>query len=622
MQSYFLAAAKGREKSLRGAQIPFEPFQVGTQKGLVFDGIHLPGVLGALHSVVEHDEKSPYDGIRILHLKRVRNDVATPVVPVTAEITAQWSRHAGEEQRRALTDIVREFNTCFGVREISIFDNGEGGSPQKHPCLQEGKLCINFWCTPHNGELIRNQSVTKLWGHEISSHFGLWNIWPPSGEGIIIKDDAGTDVAEVVGNNIYVLYPITDSRVITAPQILRKILEEALVLRDPAKLAEQQRQYAEKLLAEVRANPVVVKCWRTSESLREKFSAVAKDFVQAFGEKQILIYDYYGKEEKSDPVTDGRVHIRIWSSAEELSADGYTQPTLFGAPLKWDDRKKIIKPSGNGGVLLTDDEGNQVGKVMGDTIYIHYPLTDSYANLKWDGKGPEALFRRILEEVVYQKTATEKQKAARARAIAEKYRARSREMYVVACNGRSDRMLIQSRKIIDKNPGKVREYQQAIVKLIHESQDAERALRQIEGSRAEAATAYAQEFDRLFEVPKIRNVQVNDSVVKVFTDTLYCVDPRTEKRHEIGAFLIEMNLDGTIHWFNLSRKVDGYERGMHAPHIFANGTACLGNMAEVIPELVANYEFAALAMVCIQFVESVNVDDAGGKYINKWPVAV
>ena len=60
---------------------------------------------------------------------------------------------------------------------------------------------------------------------------------------------------------------------------------------------------------------------------------------------------------------------------------------------------------------------------------------------------------------------------------------------------------------------------------------------------------------------------------------------------------------------------------MHAPHVFHNGRPCLGNMTEVIPELVANYEFAALAMVAIQFIESVNVNDSAGMHINKWPVA-
>jgi len=40
-----------------------------------------------------------------------------------------------------------------------------------------------------------------------------------------------------------------------------------------------------------------------------------------------------------------------------------------------------------------------------------------------------------------------------------------------------------------------------------------------------------------------------------------------------------------------------------------------------MPQLIADYEFAALAMIAIQFIENVDVDDSAGSFIRNWPVA-
>ena len=122
----------------------------------------------------------------------------------------------------------------------------------------------------------------------------------------------------------------------------------------------------------------------------------------------------------------------------------------------------------------------------------------------------------------------------------------------------------------------------------------------------------------------VTNIEVDDKKIKVFTDTLYCTDPRTDILHEIGEFRIEISFNGKedcVRWFNLTRDINGNMPDMQAPHVFKNGKACLGNAAEIFPELIANFEFAAVALVAIQFIESVNTDDSAGKHIDSWPIA-
>lgn len=630
MQSYFLEATARQQNLLRTAQISFAPFQNGRQKGIVFDDTHLPQALATLRSAVERSEKSQYEGVQVLHLKRARNAAATATPATPATVTVEnWPNWAGSGSKALFKSIVEEFAASFGVREIKLVGN-ESRHTSNRPQTDNSKFNIWMWSGPQ-GNAGDATSADQLWGHRISSERGNWTIWKPSGLGVTIADDCSEPVAELVGNNLYVFYSLNSSELrenIIRP-VLRRILEETLLLLGTApeelvkRRLELQRQRDEQLQAEAKANPVVVKRWGSdgSNSLRDKFIAITKDFAQAFGGKPIWIYNYCDDTQQHRPSTDGRVNICIWSSSDDINGDGKMRPRLFGAPLAWEDNCDVLRPTGGTGTLLTDEDGNQVGKVMDDTIYIHYPLTKRYLNLKWDGKGPDALFRRILEEVVFVKTATPEQKAARARVIAEKHRAQSREGYVQACNGRFDAIIGESRKAIERNPQQVRELQQSIVKLIRETGEAQKRVQQMEGSRAEAMAAYAKEFDKLLTVPKIVDVRVADNTIRVFTEILYCVDPRSKKRHEIGAFRIELGVNGKVHWFNLTRRVDGYKGGMQAPHVFPSGEACLGNMEEVIPQLVANYEFAALAMVAIQFIENVNVDDPAGRCVNQWPIA-
>jgi hypothetical protein len=60
---------------------------------------------------------------------------------------------------------------------------------------------------------------------------------------------------------------------------------------------------------------------------------------------------------------------------------------------------------------------------------------------------------------------------------------------------------------------------------------------------------------------------------------------------------------------------------MNAPHVDAEGKACLGNMKEVFSQLLAERQYAAVVEAAIAFVEAANPDDTWGKHIDKWPRA-
>ncbi|MBY0359597.1 MAG: hypothetical protein K2W82_16450 [Candidatus Obscuribacterales bacterium] len=130
------------------------------------------------------------------------------------------------------------------------------------------------------------------------------------------------------------------------------------------------------------------------------------------------------------------------------------------------------------------------------------------------------------------------------------------------------------------------------------------------------------EFARLQQVNKLTDVRIGNGVLLLYTDLLYATDPETESQYEIGQFLIIIRTDGReaapVRWLNQTRQVDGVVKGMQAPYVTADGTCFANEIEETLIQLVAQFEFAAVAELAIQFIETIN-DDEAGRYIDRWP---
>ncbi len=307
--------------------------------------------------------------------------------------------------------------------------------------------------------------------------------------------------------------------------------------------------------------------------------------------------------------------ILIWS-APDGSANTKPPAEMWG--VRVDCRDDGYAPSGQG-VPIYDDSGWPVAELVGgNNLYIFHDICHKGTDRELE------IYRHILEEVVAELTLTPEQKAERQRKLAEARRQRSREQYIAECSKRLRKTLEDTRKKISDGEREIEELQKRLVRKIREVAGARRKLEQLQSCQSGELERYGKEFDKLLEVSKVVDVQVVPGMIKVFTDTLYCTDPRSGKVHEIGSFCIEIYTDGAnggVKWFNLTRKVDGGNSRMNAPHVNSEGKACFGNTAEIFAELIASYEFAACAMVAIQFIESVNTDDDWGRHIDRWPLA-
>lgn len=195
-----------------------------------------------------------------------------------------------------------------------------------------------------------------------------------------------------------------------------------------------------------------------------------------------------------------------------------------------------------------------------------------------------------------------------------------RELYIAACSSRVSELVVQNRQVITTERSQIERLQQELVREL-------RAIR-IEEGRAHGAPlidreAFAREFDSIFDVPKVKDVCVEDGVISVFTETLFAYDNRSRKNHELGAFEIRFYTDGQadcVRWINLTRRVHAGRSDQHAPHVFTSGRSSLHAIKDSIIDLVAEQQFAVATQLAIDFIEQVDVDEPDGAMLDRWPL--
>lgn len=317
----------------------------------------------------------------------------------------------------------------------------------------------------------------------------------------------------------------------------------------------------------------------------------------------------------SEPVEDGSTfNIWIWTGRKKLS-DEAMPAVLFGHSVHC--QQGGYDALDDTGLLIVDPETNHhVGEIYGNNLYIFHDMIH-------DGARQDNLdiFRAILEAAVVMLGQTEEERAAILAQQSRDRHARSKAVFTKMITASRDRRIAVSRERTERIASQIEDYRRELVGFIRDLDNENAIIAGLMSSEPDVSAA-AREFDTLLEHPKVKRIEAAGSTaLHVFTEVLNCRHPRTGDLHEIGAFRIEVNFErATIRWFNVTRQVDGCERSMQAPHIFESGNPCLGNMEKVIADLLAAYELHAIIMMAISFVEEVNVADAAGMHIDKWPV--
>jgi hypothetical protein len=272
-------------------------------------------------------------------------------------------------------------------------------------------------------------------------------------------------------------------------------------------------------------------------------------------------------------------------------------------------------------VLIIDEASDYcVAELVGNNLIVFHKL---YGHADADFE----IYAALLDRVVAARQMSLEQRLALRQERLKKALEKSRAAYVQFCSKKRDKELAEGKAQMNEARTTVEASRRRYTEAIRAFEDLHQQIAFLENDTTELAQKSKEEFDELLAWPKVEGARISDAgSLSVFTDVLYCDDPRTGKTHEIGKFRIVIDMvGGEVRWYNLTRLVKGYDSLMfNAPHVDGNGKGCLGTAKTAIAEMIAHYEFVALVSLAIQFIESVNVDRADerwGPYIDKWPVA-
>lgn len=299
---------------------------------------------------------------------------------------------------------------------------------------------------------------------------------------------------------------------------------------------------------------------------------------------------------------EGTLAIHFYSSA---GAEGevITPHTMWGHQVSCTDRLRV--GVWLDGFPLLSEEGDEIGAMTETNVFIYH---DAVHESSPDQK---KILTKIFELIEQSHKAGLKETDTEV----------VKRNYVKECSQRYKLRLQSAKRDRDNLKENMERAQRSLIDAIRGLKVADDEITRLEGGVKDGETALEAEFDRLLSMEKVVGVGWRGNRLTVDTDVLYCEHPSTGNLHEIGAFRLIIDArTGDVLFLNKTRKVHGYREGMNGPHLFPDGRACLGNYSETIPMLVAGYEWASVVDICIMFAESVNLDDAAGRHIERWPI--
>jgi hypothetical protein len=416
--------------------------------------------------------------------------------------------------------------------------------------------------------------------------------YPPSGQGVpIMAPKSNFAIGELVDDNLYLhLNVFTPGRfqvglLFRFLQLAGEELDADHILETIIGAVKNQDTPAHE--------PFVVDSTGLSGRKLKVMAALVQEILAPVVRSNVTIHECDGRI--AQPIEDGNFHIFLYSSATGFPCLDSPETILGFRLLR---TEKPFAPSGFGASVV-DDNGFIIGEVIGRNLFLHMHI------MHFGSKSEAALLARLLTHVCDCGVIDSDE---------ETITHMVRQQFVSEC---LRQFALNSGS--DASAGETARAQSGFHDQLHALLHEELNLFQLKAAPEEEI---GREFDELTNFPNVVALDVDGSKIIVTTDNLYCVHPQTHVKYDIGAFKIHINTgSNTVQWFNQTRRVDGGHHRMNAPHVNGDGNACLGNTAEVFPQLIKKRELTSVVQLAIAFVESVNVKDTWGKHIGAWPKA-
>jgi len=183
-----------------------------------------------------------------------------------------------------------------------------------------------------------------------------------------------------------------------------------------------------------------------------------------------------------------------------------------------------------------------------------------------------------------------------------------------------ERTITQDRDNLETAEARINEFKLKIKQNFDKAIRLRRSIVTESNNLNSVSTSLIRDLDLIVGTPNVIDLQIIDDIFHIWTDDIYCYD-ENGKRYYIGKCRFTINLENTdVRFFNLNNCRRSYwtDNDPH-PHVNGeNGQACLGSVATTIAELCANSEIYALVLICIDFLENVNISDPAGEKVVNW----
>ena len=336
---------------------------------------------------------------------------------------------------------------------------------------------------------------------------------------------------------------------------------------------------------------------------------------ETFFEKPIKVFKVNGVAFNPIPNEFFNIYIHSSPNLVQMRPTYWAKTTLFEK--RWTRGDSSFFPIGEGKYIY-DYTRTPVAQLIEDNLYIFHNLRHFENSNRADAKVLMLLLRAMYDRNERPNIISKEEQSLSKEELFNK----KRNDFVDFCKDMEFKKQAYLQSDVNSHQNMVKRLSAQLIEASRNLREAERALVHYKSDIEEQIEVYKREFDRIKNISKVFNVAFdkNGRIISVMTDDLFCENPKTKLLHYLGKYNIKINMSqqySQIQFLNLTRTIGG----KHHPHVTSNGSACLGNFSEAMPQLVGRNEFAILITMAIKFLESVNVEDSWGSTIVNWPLA-
>lgn len=346
-------------------------------------------------------------------------------------------------------------------------------------------------------------------------------------------------------------------------------------------------------------NPNQHKKW--TDFIREKLTHIITDVDL----KEIDFFNFDGRFQNLISTSEGARLVVLGNASFKGGEEQVTSPIQRISNFE----SQFLSPSGFG--VAIEYEGKIVAEYIQDSNELNI-LFDLFAEFTEErGEVLVEIFQQLNEKVF-------KAKAAR---FSWKYTNNKPALIGTvssAIRQGKEKSLREDKEKIKQWEGELEQYRLSMKQTFDKLFQRRNSIELEEKNLVNIESVIMSELDMIAAHPKVKDIQVKNGKYIVYTSPIYAYDEKG-RRYYIGNCWFEIDMSqANVKFFNDNPR-QGYwsNKDMH-PHVDETGRACLGNASATIAELSSQQQIYALTMVCIDYLESVNIQDGAGAKVRNW----